>query len=242
MRCQENTARGGSLNTAFQRLIGMLRSPRATLAAVIARPRSNDAAALIVLVSAACSVGFLFTRVGRLAALDQEVRQLESLGAVVTDQAYSDLRHWERYRPLLSGLGIVVGWPLMWLGSTAVIRAVGNRGLVRATFAEVMAVVVHASAVFAFQAVIATPLNYSRESMGGATSLAVLFGGLGDATFVARLLGAMDLFVIWWALLLATGLGMLYQTRAMPIARWLLGAYAAGAAVLALAQALRGGV
>jgi hypothetical protein len=35
---------------------------------------------------------------------------------------------------------------------------------------------------------------------------------------------------------------MLYQTRAMTIARWLFGAYATGAAALALAQALRGGV
>jgi hypothetical protein len=35
---------------------------------------------------------------------------------------------------------------------------------------------------------------------------------------------------------------MLYGTRALPIARWLFGVYGAGAAVLALTQALRGGV
>ena len=64
----------------------------------------------------------------------------------------------------------------------------------------------------------------------------------GESTFPARLLGALDIFVVWWVVLVALGLSMLYQTRTLPIARWLFGAYAAGAAALALTQALRGGV
>ena len=36
---------------------------------------------LIVVISVVCSAGFLLTRVGQLAALDQQVRQLESFGA-----------------------------------------------------------------------------------------------------------------------------------------------------------------
>jgi hypothetical protein len=64
----------------------------------------------------------------------------------------------------------------------------------------------------------------------------------GDSTFSARLLGAVDVFVIWWLVLIALGLSILYQTRALPIARWLFGAYAGGAAVVAVTQALRGGV
>ena len=58
----------------------------------------------------------------------------------------------------------------------------------------------------------------------------------------ARLLGAVDIFVLWWVVLLAMGLGMLYRTRTLPIARWLFGAYAAGALALAATQALRGGM
>jgi hypothetical protein len=42
--------------------------------------------------------------------------------------------------------------------------------------------------------------------------------------------------------LVALGLGMLYRTRALPVARWLFGAYATGAAALALVQVLRGGI
>src|SRR3984893_7547976 len=106
----------------------MVRSPRTTLAGVIASPRSLDLAILIVAVSVACSVTFLMTRVGRLAALDQQVRQLESVGTIVTDTLYAKLRGWERYRPLLSAVGIAVGWPVAWACTAGLLCAIGNRG------------------------------------------------------------------------------------------------------------------
>jgi hypothetical protein len=225
------------------RLIGMLRSPRRTLAEAIGQPRSLELAALIVVISAACSVGFLMTRVGRLAAIDQQVRQLESVGTVVTEPVYLQVRAWERYRPLVAAAAILLGWPLLWAAAAGIARAIGNRtGAVQATFGQVFTVLVHASSVFALRAVVATPINFARESLGGATSLAVLIPGLGDATFAARLFGAMDVFVLWWVVLVAVGMGMLYQSRTMPIARWLFGGYVTGAAALALTQALRGGV
>jgi hypothetical protein len=229
------------MNT-LSRLVGMLRSPRRTLAAVIVRPRSVDLALLIVLVSAACSTGFLLTRVGRLAAMDQEIRQLESVGTVVTDQVYGEWRAWQRYRPMVSAAAIVAGWPLLWAAGAALILAIGKRAAPDVTFPQVLTVLVHASSVFAVRAVVAAPINYLRESLGGATSLGMIVPGLGDATFAARLFGAIDLFMLWWVALAAIGLGMLYHTRATSIARWLLGAYATGAAALALTQALRGGV
>ena len=105
-----------------------------------------------------------------------------------------------------------------------------------------LTVVVHASAIFALRALIAAPVNYARESLGGATSLGSVMPAFGDSTFPARLLGAVDIFIVWWVVLIALGLSILYQTRTLPIARWLFGAYAGGAAALALTQALRGGV
>ena len=110
------------------------------------------------------------------------------------------------------------------------------------TFAQVFSVIVHASSVLALRSLVALPINFARESLGGATSLATILPGFGDATFAARLAGAVDVFVVWWMLLLALGLGMLYHIRAITVARWLFGAYATGAAALALTQALRGGV
>ena len=124
----------------------------------------------------------------------------------------------------------------------AILKAVGDRLWGAATFAQVLTVIVHASAVLALRSVIAAPINYARESLGGATSLALVMPAFAESTFPARLLGAVDIFVLWWVALVAMGLGILYRTRTLPIARWLLGAYGAGAAALALTQALRGGI
>jgi hypothetical protein len=227
---------------AARRLAGMIRSPRATLANAVNRPRSLGLAMLIIAVAATCSVGFLMTEVGRLAALDQAVRQFESLGVTVTDKRYTELRQLQAYRPLISAATIIIGWPMMWMIAAFTFRSIGNRFHPRVTFAQTLTVVVHASSILAVRAVVTAPLNYARESLGGSTSAGVLLPVFGDTTFAARLLGAVDLFLVWWVILIAMGLGILYRTRTLPIARWLLGAYAAGAAALALTQALRGGV
>ena len=236
----------------------MIRAPRATLNSAVGRPRSLDMALLIIAISTICSVGFLMTRVGQLAALDQQVRQLESFGTIVNDEMYANLRSWVPYRPAISAAVIVIGWPTLWVGLSAIMKTVarlhggaasarqararGGAATLQPTFAQVLTVVVHASAVFALRSIIAAPLNYSRESLGGATSLSTVMPAFAESTFPARLLGAVDIFVVWWIVLVAMGLGMVYETRPLPIARWLLGAYAGGAAVLALTQALRGGI
>jgi hypothetical protein len=112
---------------------------------------------------------------------------------------------------------------------------------VQPDFAQVLTVVVHASAILAVRALVATPMNYARESLGGATSLSMVMPAFAESSFPARLLGAVDIFIVWWVVLVAMGLAILYRTRTLPIARWLFGAYAGGAAALALTQALRGG-
>jgi hypothetical protein len=54
-----------------------------------------------------------------------------------------------------------------------------------------------------------------------------------EKSFVGRLLGMADLFVIWWLVVLAIGIAVLYRRRTQPIAIALLGLYA----VIALAVA-----
>ena len=195
------------------------------------------------MISAACSAGFLLTRVGQLAALDQQVRQLESFGAIITDERYEELRRVVPYRPAIDAAVILIGWPMLWIVFARVLQWFGNRaGRGEISFAQMLTVIVHASAIFAVRSLVAMPINYARESLGGATSLSVLMPAFGESTFPARLLGAVDIFIVWWVVLVALGLSVLYQTRTLPIARWLFGAYAGGAAALALTQALRGGI
>jgi hypothetical protein len=221
----------------------MVRSPRATLTDAVRHPRSLDLAVVIVAIAAVCSSGFLMTRVGQLAALDQQVRQLESFGVVITDERYEALRAIVPYRPIVTAAVIIIGWPVLWLLSARTVQWLGRRlGRGEATFQQVLTIVVHASAILAVRAIVAAPINYARESLGGATSFSIIMPAFGESTFPARLFGAVDIFIVWWVVLVALGVSILYQTRTMPIARWLFGAYAGGAAALALTQALRGGV
>jgi hypothetical protein len=221
----------------------MVRTPRATLADAVSNPRSLDLAVLIIAIAATCSTGFLLTRVGQLAALDQQVSYLESFGAVITDETYANLRKLVPYRPMIDAAVILIGWPIFWLLSARVVQWAATRaGRGERRFGQVLTVIVHASAIFAVRAIVAAPINYARESLGGATSLRMVMPGFGESAFPARLLGAVDIFVLWWLVLIAVGLSILYQTRTVPIARWLFGAYAGGAAAMALTQALRGGI
>jgi hypothetical protein len=219
----------------------MVRSPRATLEQVIQHPRSLDLAVLVVAISAACTAGYLSTQVGQLAGLDQQVRQFEAFGVEVTDDRYAQLRRLAPYRPIASAAAIVVGWPLAWAALAWIVQRIGERVQAAVSYAQALAVVVHASAILAVRSVVALPINYARESLGGATSLALLMPAFGESTFPARLFSAVDLFLLWWTALMAMGLGRLYGRPTMSIARWLLGAYAAGAIAVATVQALRGG-
>src|SRR5688500_13214443 len=102
----------------------MVRSPRATLTSAVAHPRSLDLAILIVAIAAVCSAGFLMTRVGQLAALDQQVRQLESFGVTITDDTYETLRAVVPYRPIVSAAFILLGWPILWVLSARAVQRI----------------------------------------------------------------------------------------------------------------------
>jgi hypothetical protein len=221
----------------------MVVRPRETLTAACAEPASLATALIVLVVAAAADLSFLATDVGRLAALDQGVRQLESVGIVVTDEMYGRMLAAQPYQPVVRAAVILVGWPLGWLVLAWLLRAVyERRGAARASFWQVHTLVVHAAVVLAVRAVVAWPLNYARESLGGATTLGALFPVLSESSVVARLLGAVDLFALWGIALLALGLSILYERRPAACAKWLVGAYAAAALVLAVTQAIRGGV
>ena len=148
------------------------------------------------------------------------------------------------YRPAVSAAIILIGWPLLWMALRRDHESGRqSRAGAQATFAQVLTVVVHASAVFALRSLIAAPVNYARESLGGATSLSMVMPAFGESTFPARLLGAVDIFVLWWMALVAIGLGMLYGRRARCRSRaGCLASTPPAQLLLALTQALRGGI
>jgi hypothetical protein len=128
------------------------------------------------------------------------------------------------------------------IGSAGVLLVVFNGGMGgSATYTQVLAIVTHAGVILALRQVFATPLNYLHESLASPTSLGVFFQILDEASPAAHFLGIIDLFVIWWAVTLAIGMGVLYRRRTPPIVLAFLATYVAVALVLAAAMALSGG-
>ena len=109
--------------------------------------------------------------------------------------------------------------PLLTLVVAGIAFAIFNGALGGdATFRQVFAIVAFSGVVLALRALFATPLNYARESLSSPTTLPRFVPFFDDNTFAARLLGSIDLFLIWWMVSLAIGLGVLYKRRTAPIA------------------------
>jgi hypothetical protein len=108
-------------------------------------------------------------------------------------------------------------------------------------FRQVFAAVAHAGVILMVRQVVAAPVVYARETLASPATLSLFFTGLDEASPLARFFGIVDLFVIWWIVVLAIAMSVLYQKPARRLVLGFLAAYAALAVVLTLSMALTGG-
>jgi hypothetical protein len=217
------------------RLIGVIFSPQATFTRIVARPRWLGVLVLLTVVTAGLTFAFLSTEVGQTAMLDQQVRQTEAFGGQINEQQYTQM---ERMQPMMryfvAGSQVVM-IPVITMVLSGILLAVFNALLGgSASFRQTAAVVTHAGAVSLLQQLFIAPLNYARESMASATNLGVFVPFLDESSVVARFLGAIDLFLVWWLLVLAMGLAVLHRRRTAPIFWSFMGIYVVIALVIAL--------
>jgi Yip1 domain len=217
------------------RFVGILFAPRATYAAVAAHPRWLGMFLTIFLISASATTALMSTEIGRNALLDQQIASSESFsGRPMTQVQIDRMEQFSKYAvyttPVLQfvflGLGCLVIAGLAFAVFNAMLGG-------DATFKQVFAVVAHSGVILATLSLFTTPLAYARESMSSATNLGVFLPFLDESSFVARMLGSIDLIFIWWMLSLAIGLGVLYRKRTGPIATTLLALYVAIAVLIA---------
>jgi hypothetical protein len=216
------------------RLIGVLIAPRATYRDVAERPRSLGVLLAVMAVLVGTSTAVLSTEVGKQALLDQQVRTLESFGRQVTEAQY---RRFERMGPqvaLINAGGQIAGVPLavalvagVMFGITKAVLGGG------ASYAQVFAIVAHSFVIQAVRAIVSAPLEYLEGTLASPTSVATLLPFLAEGSFDSRLLGSVDLFILWWLISVAIGVAELSRRRAAPIAAGLLVAYATIALVVA---------
>jgi len=107
-----------------------------------------------------------------------------------------------------------------------------------ATFRQIYAVLVHSTVISAVGALFTTPLNYVREATS-ATNLAVFLPFLPEGSFMARLAGMVDLFLVWWLVVLSIGIGAAYRKKTGGVAVVVFGFYALIAIAIAAFQAAR---
>ena len=224
------------------RLIGVIFSPRATYADVAARPRVLGALLMVALISGVCVAAFASTQVGQDALFEQQRTQMESFGVHLNDAQLQQMEARLKFAPYFGAVGQFVFLPIIALIVGGIAFAVFNAVLGGdATFKQVYAVVVHSGALIAVQQLFTLPLDYVRETLSSPTNLAVFLPFLDENSFAARLLGSIDLFLIWWAINLSIGLGVLYRKRTGPIATTLLVIYVAiGLVIAAVKTALAG--
>ena len=111
----------------------------------------------------------------------------------------------------------------------------------QARFGQVFAVTAYAGVILALRDVLAAPLNYLRESLTSPITLTQLFGMLDEASPLARFFALIDLFMLWWIVVMGIGLAVLFRMRVRRVAAGLIGVYICIAVLLAGAMAVLGG-
>jgi hypothetical protein len=217
------------------RLIGVIFSPQATFTRIVARPRWIGALAVVTIIISLASFAFLSTNAGQTAWLDQQVRQSEAFGRAMTADQYANMEKIAKYVGYIGGGTTLLMVPVISMVLAGILFAIFNAVLGgAATFKQTAAVVSHAGAISVIHQLFILPLNYARESMSSATNLGLFVPFLDESNIVSRFLGTIDLFIVWWLIVLAIGLGVLYRRKTAPIFWSFMGVYVVIALVIAL--------
>jgi hypothetical protein len=172
------------------------------------------------------------TTVGQQALVDQWERTSAALRHEVDDAGYSQLEAWSRFGALYAvGTALLAG-PAMAAVAAGLMHVAFGR---TRAWTAAMAVAVHAGVVLTLRQVVVAALTYSRETTASTLSVgALMFPGLDAASGSARLLGFVDVFVLWWVVLLAIGAARLYRRRARSTVLAFVGVYLVVAALIAV--------
>ncbi len=223
-------------------MAGIVRRPRATCSTLKSLPVWADVLIITFLITAALSAALLETRVGQLALLDQWERTATAFGQDVSDEQYESMRAASDNGAVYAVASSLAAGPGVAFGLAALLyagfRLTGARGV---AYRQVLSVVAHAGVILLLRQVIATPIVYARETLASPVTLNLFFTVLDEASPLARFLAAVDLFVVWWLIVIAIGMSVLSGRPARRLAIMFVAVYALLAASLAAVMALTGG-
>jgi len=211
----------------FSRFAGIITAPRATFESVVAHPKWLGMYVLTAAIMAFGAALPMTTEAGKQAAVDQQVSGMESFGMQVSDEMYEQMRQRTAFLPYQTAGSIIIFGIIMSLLMAAILWAVFNAAMGgEATYKKILAIVIHGGVISALGQLFTGPINYFRGAVTSATSLGALLPMLDDQSFTGRLAGMLDIFIIWWLIVLAIGLAVLYRRKTQPIFITLFGVYA----------------
>jgi hypothetical protein len=220
-------------------LAGVLLSPRETFAAVVAKPRWLG---VMLVTLAMSSVGYyviLSAPAMQEAIVEQQITAMESRGNTVSDEQVANIERFIGYIPVGYAVGVFIVGPLLGAALAGIVTGIfstlmGGNG----TFKQVFAVMNHAGFIPAISALfIGGMLAAGAQPVGArppGANLGVFLPMLEETSFLAVMLRTIDLFLLWWMVVLAIGLGVLYKRRTGPIATTFIGLYVVIALLIAV--------
>ena len=223
------------------RATGVIRSPKSTLAAVAAEPRWAGILLLTTAIAFLCNAALLRTEVGRVALVDQWERTAIAFGGAVDDTQYGRLAELSEQGVGYAALTALLSGPLLTVAVAAALALLLSLLRNRLPFRQILAIVAHAGVILALRQIVTAPWNYATETLASPTTLVRVAGALDEGSSLARFLGIIDLFVIWWIVVLAIGIAGVARRPARSLALTFTGAYVALAVLMAIAMALSGG-
>lgn len=222
------------------RLIGVLLSPRETFAAIAAKPRWLGVMVVTLIMTSAGYYFILSSPDMQDAIITQQIRGIESRGGTVSEEQEANMeRIIGRFVPIGYAVGIFVVGPLFGAAIAGIVTGIfttlmGGNG----TFKQVFAVMNHAGFIPAISALfIAGMLAIGAKPVGvrpPGANLGVFLPMLEETSFVAVMLRSIDMFLLWWMVVLAIGLGVLYKRKTGPIAATFIGLYVVIAVLIAV--------
>jgi hypothetical protein len=221
------------------RLVGVLLSPRETFEAVVAKPRWLGVMVVTLIMTSAAYYLILGSQDMQDAIVDQQVRAIQQRGSEVSDQQIANMERFIGYLPVAYAVGIFVLGPLFGAAIAGIFTGIfttlmGGNG----TFKQVFAVMNHAGVIPAISALfVAGMLALGARPVGvrpPGANLGVFLPMLEETSFLAVMLRSIDMFLLWWMVVLAMGLGVLYKRKTGPIATTFIGLYIVIALLIAV--------
>jgi hypothetical protein len=226
----------------FAPILGVLYAPRTAFHVVASTARWKGVLSFTFVMTAIASAMVLETEVGRYALLDWWEQTALTFGQQIDDRQYAALAMASEQGWLHAVASALVTGPVLTVGLSACLGvAFRNSTTPPVRYQQVLTVVAHAGVILAVRQMVTATSIYLRDTLASPLTLGALFSGLDEISPAAQILGALDLFVLWWIIVLAVGTSVLYQRPAPRLAVAFLGTYVAIAAIIAAAAALTGG-